>query len=79
MLLEAALRAMDRRDAALVLVAKDGLVIHDGKGRPRAHPALAIAKDSELVLLRAWRQLGLDVEAPGRPGRPPGRTGSVVS
>jgi hypothetical protein len=79
MLLEAALRAMDRRDAALVLVAKDGLVICDGKGRSRAHPALAIAKDSELVLLRAWRQLGLDVEAPGRPGRPPGRTGSVVS
>jgi phage terminase small subunit len=72
MLLEAGLRARDRRDAALALVANEGLVIQDGKGRSRAHPALGIAKDAELVLLRAWRQLGLDVAAPGKPGRPQG-------
>ena len=46
---------------------------HPGREGPsRAHPALGIAKDAELVLLRAWRQLGLDVAAPGKPGRPQG-------
>ena len=76
MLLEVALRAMDRRDAALTLIAKEGLVIEDGKGRTRAHPALSVAKDAELVILRGWRQLGLDVAPPGPIGRPPGRRAS---
>ena len=72
MLLTIALRAADRAAAARALVARDGMVVKAGK-TTRAHPALAIVKDAELVLLRAWRQLNLDVPPPGPMGRPPGR------
>lgn len=72
-LLQVAMEAWDRAYQARAEVEKDGLLVVDPSGRKRPHPALQIEKDTKLVFLRAWRQLGLDVEPPGPVGRPPGR------
>ena len=67
-----ALRAEDRAAKGRELLKRDGLVVQVGKGSTRAHPALQIVKDSELIALKAWRQLGLQEAPAGAPGRPPG-------
>ena len=69
--LATALRATDRAAAGRELLKREGLVVQVGKGT-RAHPALQIVKDSELIALIAWRQLGLEGAPAGAPGRPPG-------
>lgn len=68
LLLTVALRAFDRGAAARALVERDGLML---KGR--AHPALTVVKDADGILLKAWRQLGLEMAPPAPMGRPPGR------
>jgi len=66
-----ALKNFDRREEAERLIAKEGLFL-DGK----KHPALQIAKDCDLILLKAWRSIGLDVEPPNHQiGRPVGSGG----
>src|SRR5438034_1893169 len=70
-LLTVALRAHDRAEEARAIIARDGMVIKAAKGT-RAHPAVAVLRDAETSLLRAWRQLGLDVAVPGPLGRPAG-------
>jgi phage terminase small subunit len=68
------LEARDRKAAGQALIASEGLVIPTGKGKgTRLHPAIAAVRDAETCMLRAWRQLGLDVAAPGPVGRPGGR------
>jgi P27 family predicted phage terminase small subunit len=74
LVLQVALEAYDRLCQARQLVDGEGVVIVDPSGRRRAHPALAVEKEARLALLRAWRQLGLDVEPPGPVGRPPAFT-----
>jgi hypothetical protein len=74
-LLEVALRASDRAAQARELIARDGLIVaagRDGKSS-RAHPALGALKEAEMVLLRAWRQLGFDQAPPGHVGHPAGQ------
>jgi P27 family predicted phage terminase small subunit len=71
MILRQALEAFDRLNQAREAITRDGLTILGPSGQ-RAHPALLVEKDSRNALLRAWRQLGLDVEAPLAHGRPPG-------
>ena len=75
MILRQALEAFDRLNQAREAIARDGLTVADRFGAQRAHPALIVEKDSRLALLRAWRQLGLDIEAPGQIGRPAGGGG----
>ncbi len=67
LILEIALSAYDRLNQARELIAAEGLIQN---GKP--HPALGAEKEARIGLLRAWRQLGLDVEPPGPIGRPPG-------
>ena len=59
------LEALDRKAAAKVIIAQEGLM----KGG-RAHPLLAVIRDADNVALKGLRQLGL--EAPGPMGRPSG-------
>lgn len=73
LILRVALESFDRLNEARALVERDGAVIKDRFGNLKAHPALCTEKEARLGLLRAWRQLGLDVEPPGPIGRPPGR------
>jgi hypothetical protein len=70
-ILSTALRAEDRGGKARALIAREGLIIPHGKST-RAHPALSIVKDAELIALKAWRQLALQGAPAGSAGRPPG-------
>ena len=66
LLLTIALEARDRSASARAIVDKEGLT----RGG-RAHPLLAVIRDSDNVFLKAMRQLGL--ESGGPIGRPPGQ------
>ncbi len=68
LILQTALESFDRMRGAQALIKKHGLTV---KGR--AHPAVQIERDARLAMLKALRQLNLDLE-PLRdgPGRPPG-------
>ena len=69
LILQTALEAFDRMRAAQQVIAKDGLVLTDG----RVNPASVVERDSRLAMLRALRTLNLDLEPlHDRPGRPAG-------
>jgi P27 family predicted phage terminase small subunit len=51
-------RAQDAREA----IAKDGAVTRDRFGQLRAHPAVAIERDSLSLLVRALRALNLELD-----------------
>jgi hypothetical protein len=68
-ILAVALEAFDRMRGAQRTIRREGLVV---KGK--AHPATVIERDARLAMLRALRQLNLDVEPlRDKAGRPPGR------
>src|SRR5438445_7129695 len=68
LILSVGLEAFDRMRGAQAVIRRDGLIVEG-----RAHPAVQIERDARLAMLRALRQLNLDLE-PLRdgPGRPPG-------
>ena len=72
-LLGAACDAQARMIHARDLVLEVGPIMLDGKGTPKAHPAVAIERDSRLAMARLLRELGLDVPVPD--SRPPRRGG----
>ena len=67
-LLRVALENLDLADKARELLRTEGLVVNGKK-----HPASDAVKLHDGMFLRAIRQLGLDVVAPGPMGRPVGR------
>jgi len=72
-LLTLAAEAWDRSQQARRRLRKHGLTFTDRFGAPRARPEIAIERDSRLAFARLLRELDLDIEPPGLPGRPPGR------
>lgn len=64
-----AMEAWDRMREAQAAIRRDGAYV-DGRWGLRAHPALAIERDSRTAYLRAQRELGLDMTATDAP-RPP--------
>ena len=76
LLLETALRCFDRAEQARKAIDVDGPVSLDSRGRPKAHPAAAIERDSRSGMLAALRALNLDLEPlRDKAGRPP--TGGI--
>lgn len=61
-ILAKALEAWDRAEAARELVGRDGLVVTTRLGEVKAHPAIAIERDSRTAFLAGIKQLGLDLE-----------------
>ncbi len=68
-ILLAALEARDRMTQAREAIERDGAYQPDRYGGSKAHPAIAVERDSRTAMLHAWRQLGLDdlPEAPSTP------------
>lgn len=77
LLLETAMRAWDRAEAASAAIEKDGAVLRDASGRPVKHPLLSVERDCRGQVLQAFRLLNLDPGTTLKPkiGRPPGGRG----
>jgi hypothetical protein len=69
--LTTALEAFDRMREAQEAIRRDGAYT-EGRFGLKAHPGLAVERDSRTAFLRAQRELGLDLEAPPT-SRPPTR------
>lgn len=70
-MLTLAAEALDRCEQARQILAADGVIVEDRYGAPKAHPAVAIERDSRLAFARLVRELALaDDEGPGE-ARPP--------
>ena len=72
LLLETALRALDRTEEARAIVDKEGTILKDRFGQSVPHPALKAERDARAQMLIALKQLNLDVAPAARPGRPLG-------
>ena len=70
MVLELVMECFDRQRAARELVDKEGPIILDRFGQKKQHPATIVERDAKMAMLRALRQLGLDVIAPGQIAKP---------
>jgi len=68
-LLQAASEAWDRAQQARLQVDAEGAVVLDRLGQSRAHPAVAIERDSRAAFARLLRELNLD--GGGDADRPP--------
>ncbi len=66
-LLRAACESWDRAQEARERLAADGIVVDSGRYGIRAHPAVAIEKDSRISFARLMRELDLE----GEPGPDP--------
>lgn len=71
LILRTACEALDEMRGAQKLIAAEGMVVTDRWHQKKPHPAVAIARDARIALLRLIKQLGLDLEplndGPGRP------------
>ncbi len=54
--------AWDRSEEAREILAKDGLTVVDRYGTPKAHPCVAIERDSRTAFFRGLRELALDID-----------------
>lgn len=70
-LLVLACEALDRCEQARVTLATEGPFYKDRFGCPRAHPAVAIERDSRLAYARLLRELCLGDDMPDDAARPP--------
>ena len=73
MLLEVTLQAFDRMREAQKTIKEEGAIVRNDAGNARAHPCIAIERDSRIAMLHGFKALNLSIE-PLRsgPGRPPG-------
>src|SRR4051812_11268991 len=71
-ILRVALEAFDRMREAQKSVNDDGLTTSDRFGQVKAHPMLAVERDSRIAFLGALARLHLDFEPLAEVGRPTG-------
>lgn len=73
-LLTEACRALDRADEAAAVVDRDGLVVSDRFGSPKAHPAIDVERSARAFFAAAVKQLQIHATeaSPTRSGAKPG-------
>ncbi|CAN7701957.1 P27 family phage terminase small subunit [Mesorhizobium sp. LjNodule214] len=71
LLLVLACEALDRGEQARITLAAEGVTFIDRFGSPRAHPCVAIERDSRTAYARLLRELSLDFEDDDAGTRPP--------
>src|SRR3990167_1234436 len=69
-LLRLCCEALDRAEDARAMLAEEGTIVQ-GRFGPKAHPAIAIERDSRHAFARLLRELDLDVDPPAEAARPP--------
>lgn len=67
------MRAFDRMNEAGALVDQHGVAVLDRYGQLKSNPATSVERDARAQMLAAFKQLGLDILPPQRPGRPSGK------
>ncbi|MDI7865050.1 P27 family phage terminase small subunit [Rhizobiaceae bacterium n13] len=70
-LLALACESWDRTQQARAILDREGICVTDDRKNVRAHPAVAIEKDSRIAFARLVRELDLDTEGPSDARRPP--------
>lgn len=70
-LLTLAGEAWDRKQQAREILKAEGLTFRTRLGELRAHPAVAVERDSCVAFARLLRELDLDVNPPAEGRRPP--------
>lgn len=70
-LLQSAAETWDRMQQAREMIDRDGLTVPTGDGGMKAHPCVAIERDTRLAFARLVRELDLDAGAPAERSRPP--------
>ena len=70
-ILKAACESMDRMNQAREILNEKGLTMQDRFGQEKSRPEVAIERDSRGQFAKLIRELGLDLEPPEEPGRPP--------
>lgn len=68
-ILKTALESYDRAQSAREQIDNDGMTVTDRYGQIKPHPLLANERDSRAGFLAAMKNLNLDIEPLGRPGR----------
>ena len=71
-LLTLACEAYDRCQQAREIIEAEGITVRTADGGAKAHPAIAVERDSRLAFARLLRELDLDVSAPAETARLPG-------
>ncbi len=71
-ILTLACECLDRAKNAQIQIEKGGLFILDRYKKPTISPAVRVKEQAEITFARLIRELGLDLEPPREPGRPPG-------
>jgi P27 family predicted phage terminase small subunit len=73
LLLQSAMEAYDRLQAARRAIAEDGLTTRGSKKQIRVHPLCGVERDARAQMLASLKALSLDIEPlRDRPGRPAG-------
>ena len=72
-ILKTGMESYDLMQKSQKIVERDGLTVAGDRGGIKAHPLLAVIRDSRGQFLMALKHLNLDLEPVKGIGRPPGR------